>query len=314
MKRREFLGLGMGASVLALAPGIALAADWAPSRLTVQVGFNPGGSADMIGRLVASAIEADAGWKVVVDNKGGGGGVVMATGLSIAPPDGSVIGLGVSSAMVYALAGGSGLPFDIDSFDYIGTVAVAPISILAKPDAPFNDIAGLVEYAKANGGATVGVQEKGAELIVRAIGKATGADLRPVPTKGGAEVMQQLIGGHIQAGFDGGRHADYLRSGDLKMLASGTSGRHSYAPEIATLREQGFDYDLEPYFVFMAPKGLPDDVKSALEKALDKAVASADVAEAVDRTFGIETKNLGPEGTAKMMASSLALAKALSAQ
>lgn len=314
MDRRGFLRIGAGVAAAGALPRIALAEGWAPARLTLKVGFNPGGSADAIGRLLAQHLEEAAGWKVVVENIGGGGGIVMATGLSRDRNDGSVSGMGVSSAMSYGLAGDPNLPFKLEDFDYLGTAAVAPLGIMAGADAPFDDFRGLVDWARANGGAVVGVNEKGAELIVRSIARAEGVDLRTISARGGAEILKNILGGHIQAGFDGGRHVDYMTSGDMKMLAAVTSQRHSYAPEVTTLREQGFDYALEPYFVLMAPKGLSEEAKAALADKIDAAVQSAAVSEAVMNTFGVSTVNLGPEGTAEMMRASLDLARRLTAE
>ncbi|MCF3639807.1 hypothetical protein LXM94_07470 [Rhizobium sp. TRM95111] len=312
--RRSLIVMGAGLVASALAPVGAFAQNWAPARLTLRVGFNPGGSADTIGRLAAASFEQVAGWGTVVENVGGGGGIVMATGLSRERADGSVIGMGVSSAMAFGLAGDPNLPFKLDDFDFLGTVAISPAAIMAGADAPFDDMRGLVDWARTNSGAVVGVNERGAELIVRAIAKAENVNIKTISTRGGAEVLQNILGGHIQAGFDGGRHVDYMTSGDMKMLAAATNERHSYAPNVKTLKEQGFDYALEPWFIMMAPKGLPEDAKAAIAAQIDAAAKSDEVGKAVMNTFGIETRNLGSEGAAAMMADAFALAQRLTAE
>lgn len=314
VNRRDFIAIGAGASVSALLPRLAAANEWRPNRLTVKVGFSPGGSADTIGRLLSDSIKKSAGWQVTVENVGGGSGIVMGTGLSRDMADGGVIGLGVSSAMTYGIASDPALPFTVEDFDYLGTIAASPAALMAGANAPFDDMPGLIDYARKNGSVVIGVNERGAELIIRAIAESEGVELRTISTRGGAEVLQNIMGGHIIAGFDGGRHVDYMTSGDMKMIAAVTSERHSYAPEIATLREQGFDYTLEPWFVVMAPKDLPTDAKEALAGQIDMAVKSEALAEAVRNSFGIEPRNLGEDGATAMMRDAFAQARRLVAE
>lgn len=303
MKRRHILiGITFAAAFAATNP--AFAQDWAPGgRVTLQVGFAPGGSADTIGRLLAESVSESTGWDVIVDNRPGGGGAVMSAGLRGAPADGQHLGVAVSSALAAALAAEGGAPFAVEDFDWLGTVAVAPGAFLAKPDAEFNDMPGLIEYAKENGGALVGVPDKGTELMVRAIARDSGAELTPVPAKGGSEVMAQIMGGHVDAGFDGGRHVDYITSDDLKMIAAATNERHSYAPDISTVIEQGYDYSMEPWFVVMAPEGLPEEAITAWQDAIDAAVQDPKLIEAVQGVFGVDPVNLGSETQARVIQS-----------
>lgn len=311
--RRSMMLSGIGLAATTVIPSMGQAVEWRPSRLTLKVGFNPGGSADTIGRLLASHFEDVSGWKTVVQNVGGGGGIVMATGLARDRNDGTTLGMGVSSAMTTGLASDPNLPFTLEDFDFIGTVAVAPLGIMAGADAPFDDMRGLIDWARTNGGAVIGVNERGAEMIIRAIAKVENVNLKTISARGGAEVLQNIMGGHIQAGFDGGRHVDYMTSGDMKMLAAATNDRHSYSPHVQTLKEQGFDYALEPWFTLMAPAGLPEDVKAELGTKLEAAVASEAVAQAVRNTFGVEARNLGAEATASMMQDAIVVAKKLEA-
>ncbi|SIT12445.1 tripartite tricarboxylate transporter substrate binding protein [Paracoccus saliphilus] len=314
MNRRELIALGAGATAATFLPRGTAANVWHTDRLTLRVGFNPGGSADTIGRLLADSIEKSTGWKVTVENVGGGGGIVMATGLNREKSDGKIIGLGVSSAMNYGVASDPSLPLTIEDFDYLGTVASSPAAIMAGADAPFDDMPGLVNWARQNGGAVVGVNERGAELIIRAIAKTENVDLKTISTRGGAEVLQNIMGGHIVAGFDGGRHVDYMTSGDMKMIAAATNDRHSYAPNVSTLKEQGFDYVLEPWFILMAPIGLPEDAKAAIATQINIAAQSTKLKQAVMNTFGVEPLNLGVEGTTEMMIEAYALANRLVAE
>lgn len=294
-------GIITGAAVLA-ATSVA-AADWTPpGPVKLQIGFGAGGETDTIGRVVAAVIKEQTGWNVIAENKPGGGGVAMFTGVSAAPANGTVIGMGVNMPiMINLVLRGDQLPFTVDSFDYLATVARAQVAIIAKADAPFDDIAGLVAHAKANDGAAVAFDAKPQELLMRAIDAQDGAGFKLVPTKSSAEMLQLVLGGQVDASFAAGVHIPYLEKGDVKMLASANNGRHSYAPDVASLPEQGYGLYVDPIFYFAAPAGLSDEAKSALAGALDAAIKSDKVVEVVTNVFSSEPNNIGPDGTRQMI-------------
>ncbi|AVX03567.1 hypothetical protein MXMO3_01036 [Maritalea myrionectae] len=288
--------------------GPALAQDWAPSgSVELQIGFGAGGETDTLGRVIAATMEEQTGWNVVPQNKPGGGGIAMFTGLLNADADGSVIAMGVSMPVLINLTlRGDQLPFDLDSFDYLGTVTRAQLAIIARDDAPFDDIASLVEYSKEQGGVPVAFDAKPQELMLMALNEQTGAGFKLVSTKSSAEMVQFVLGGQVQASFNAGTHIQYLEKGDVKMLASANADRHSYAQDVPTLQEQGYDLYTDPYFYFAAPRGLSDDAKSALAAALDAAIKSDKVQDVVTNVMQNSTNNLGPDGTKKMMEDGLA--------
>ncbi|AJY52332.1 tripartite tricarboxylate transporter substrate binding protein [Halomonas sp. KO116] len=310
MKLRKLLQSSLSVAIIGVATALPLQAwsgDWEPSApIRLEVGFGPGGSADTVARLIAKQIENEQGWKLVVENKPGGGGTVMAGGLVRKPGDGLTFGLAVSESLIYNLATRQGSHYGLEDFAYLGTAGVAPISWIAKSDAPYTDIESLIDYANSNDGATVAVQSKGSELLVRAIAKLSGAPLRPVPAQGGSTVLQHILGGHVDSGFDGGAHIKYVEDGELKVLAPATRARHPVASDQLTLIEQGYEFGYEePHFVFIAPKELPADAQSALATALDSAITSPEVIDVLKNSMHIEANNLGVEQTALMMTRSL---------
>jgi len=302
VKLKSILAATVAAAMMSLS-GIAAAADWKPSgTVTLQIGFGAGGETDTLGRVIAATMEEQTGWNVIAENKPGGGGIAMFTGIAADKPDGSVIGLGVSMPVLINLVlRGDKLPFDLDSFDYLATVSRAQLAIVAKKDAPFDDIKSLVEYSKAEGGAAVAFDAKPQELILQAINASDDAGFKPVSTKSSAEMVQFVLGGQVAASFSAGKHIPYVESGELKVLASANDGRHSYAPDVLSLREQGFDLFVDPYFYFAAPAGLPDDAREALAEALDNAIKSAEVKKVVESALATVPNNLGVDGTKKMM-------------
>ncbi|HSM42993.1 MAG TPA: tripartite tricarboxylate transporter substrate binding protein [Afifellaceae bacterium] len=307
MKLRALPTLLAAMTVAAFTHG-AHAADWSPSGpLKLQIGFDAGGETDTLGRVIAKEMETQTGWDIVVENKPGGGGIAMFTGIAVAKPDGQTIGMGVSMPVLINLTlRGAELPFDLDSFDYLATVARAQVAIVAKADAPFDDLAGLIEYSKANGGALVAFDAKPQELLMNVVAKEAGTEFRLVSAKSSAETIQQLLGGHVVAAFAAGAHIPYLESGDLKMIASANAGRHGYAPDTQTVQEQGYDIFVDPYFYIAAPAGLPADAKAALAKALNAAINSDATRQAIVNALKTDPSDLGPDGTRKMMDDGLA--------
>ncbi|MGJ8530001.1 tripartite tricarboxylate transporter substrate binding protein [Maritalea sp.] len=310
MLKNAILGIVAG---LGLATAPALGNDWAPSGpIEMQIGFGAGGETDTLGRVIASVMEEQTGWSIVPQNKPGGGGVAMFTGLVNEKPDGSVIALGVSMPiLINLILRGDKLPFKLDSFEYLGTVTRAQLAIIAKADAPFADMKGLVDYSKANGGVPVAFDAKPQELILRAINEQTDANFKLISTKSSAEMLQFVLGGQVMASFNAGSHIQYLEKGDVKMLASANDGRHSYAQDIATLREQGFDLYVDPYFYFAAPGGISAEAKTAISDAIAKAVNSEKVRTIVENAMLTTVQNLGPDGTTKMLNDGLSSVRGL---
>ena len=302
MKIRSLV-FSVAALCMIFSPVMGLTEDWAPKgSIRLQIGFGAGGSTDIMGRLVAAKVEENTGWNVVVENKPGGGGVAMLSTLMNQKADGSVIGLCVNVPILINLVKrGDKLPFTIESFDYIGTITRAENAMVAKADAPFNDINGLVEYAKSNSVA-VAFDAIPQRMIMTAVGNQAGVKFKFVKHKSGAEQIQSLLGGHVDVGCLAGAHIKYIESGDLKMITVFNKHRHSYSPETTTIIENGFDYYLDPYFYLAAPKGLPANVKASLAKAFDEAINSDKVKTAIYNALKVKPHNLGPEGTYEMLA------------
>ena len=309
-------------TIAAIAAGAAMfvagaaQADWAPGGpLSLQIGFAAGGSTDTIGRIVAKVLRDQTGWNVVAENKPGGGGIAMFTGIANRPADGSVVGLGVSMPiLVNLVTRPDKLDFDLDSFDYLATAARAQLALVARADAPFDDVAGLIEYAKTHDGAALAFDAKPQELAMRKVAQMAGIKFQYLSTKGGSANAKLILGGQAIAGFEAGEHLPFLESGELKMIASMNESRHNYAPDTPTLPEQGFAIYVDPVFFFATTAGTPEDAREALVAALAAALDSDEVREVVGNTLKSPIVNMGPEGTRKMLDDGLANVGQLFAQ
>lgn len=308
--KTRILSLGAAALMAMAAP---LAADWKPSGpLTILIGFGAGGSTDTMGRVLANVMEENTGWNIVVENRPGAGGVAMFTGISQMPARGQTIGMGVSiPVLVQLVKRGDQLPFDLDSFDYLGTVAKAELALVASKDAPFDDLEGMIAHAKAEGKLAVATMAPPQVLIMNSTTRTTGAEFNLVTADGGAEVMKLILGGQVLAGFGSGEQFPYLESGDMKVIAGANQSRLSYAPDTKTFIESGVDAYVDPVFFLATTGGTDPEAIKAISAAIDAAVQSPEMAEIVQNAVKGKPGNLGTDGTKKMMVDGLANAKVL---
>ncbi|MDG1068418.1 MAG: tripartite tricarboxylate transporter substrate binding protein [Sulfitobacter sp.] len=303
-KRQFFKALyGVIASAALFAALPAQADGWKPAGpLTIEIGFGAGGSTDVIGRLVANTMKEQTGWNVIAENKPGGGGMAMFTAIANKPADDSTVGLGVNMpVMINLVTRPDEVKFTLDDFAYLGTAAGAQLALVARADAPFDDLAGLIEYAKANGGLAIGSDAQPQVLTMQKVAEQAGTEFQFLSTKSSAEILKLLLGGQALAGFATGTHVEYLESGDLKMIASANRTRHSYALDTATLIEQGYDVYVDPWFYFAMSAGSSAEAQAAIAAALAAALETDEVKAAVHNALNTEVVNLGPEATKKML-------------
>jgi len=299
-------GIAALAAAIALGTGPALA-EWAPDGpISLWIGFGAGGETDTLGRLLAEEMSSSTGWDIVVENKPGGGGMAMFTQLAVAEPDGQTLGMGVTMPVLVNLTvRPDEVPFDLDSFDYVGTVALAQLALIAPADAPYDTLPELVEWSKQNDGALVAFDAPPQELLMNFVNAQSGAGFRLVSTQSSAEELQQVLGGHVDAAFNAGAHIPSWEAGDVKMLASANAQRHTYAPDVPTVQEQGFDIYVDPWFYVAAPDGLPEDAHAALSEAMAAALQSDALRAAIENTMHTEPAELGPEATEAMLTDGL---------
>lgn len=282
-------------------------ADCEPSGpVNLWIAFGPGGTLDTVSRVVADALSEQTGWQVVAENIPAGGGIGMLGRLGRAAPNGQTIAIAVNMPVIIGLAQRPDeLPFTLDSFDYLGSLAVSEKGIFVMADAPYQTVGEMIAYAREHG--LVMAANAGPETVItEALVAASGGTIRRIATESGGQSMTYVLGGHAQAAFGGGQHLQYLESGEIRMLASINAERLSYAPDVPTLREEGFDLYIDPFFFFVAPAGLAPEVQAALSSALDATIHSEAVRDVVRRIILNDVTNFGPEGTRARLEAGLA--------
>lgn len=269
--------------------------------LRFVVGFAAGGGTDVIARSIASAMEKQQKWTIVVENRPGANGGGMAVWLKNQPADGYIVGVNGSDAISVNPAQGN-VGYTWQDFDYLGSGMQTWLGLVALADRPYNDLAGLIAYAKEKGRATVSVAGVNQEVLIRQLADEYKVNLVAVPGTGAAEAMTSALGGHVDATTQGTLHVAQIKSGKMKQLASIIDRRVPYAPNSGTLAEQGSKAQpLISHTMLIAPRGLPDPIKTCLKEALDEAVRSPEYKAQMDK-FENEALNLGEEGNRNLNA------------
>lgn len=304
---------GLAAGIVMAAAGLAQAQDWEPDgALRLQIGFAAGGSTDSLGRVLAEAMKDETGWNIIAENKTGGGGVAMFTAIANMPPTGQVIGLGVNMPLLVNLVTRpEQMQFDLDSFDYLGTVSKAQLALVANADAPFDDLEGMVEFARENGGIAVAFDAPPQKLLLDIVSRESEVEISTVSTAGSSESMKLILGGQVQVGFGAGVQMQYLEAGTMKVIAAGNEERLDFAPDAGTFLEAGYGAYVEPVYFLATTKGTPPDAVEAISAAIDAAMQTEQMAEIVRNAATSEPENLGPEGTREMMVKGLENVKVL---
>jgi tripartite-type tricarboxylate transporter receptor subunit TctC len=258
---------------LALVAG-AQAQAWPNKPVTMVVPFPPGGSTDMIARTLGAKLQEKLGGTFIVDNKPGAGGTLGAAAVKRAAPDGYTLLVSSLGPFVIGPHLIKSTAYDpLKDFDYV-TVAVQAPNVLAVPaTSPHKSFAELMAYLKANPGKmTFASAGNGTSdhLTAELFWQATQTSGAHVPYKGGSPVIQDLIGGQVDATFMNiNTGLPNFKAGKLRALAITSDKRSPLLPDVPTMAELGFkDVTVYSWQAFAAPKGLPADVKTRLRDAL----------------------------------------------
>jgi len=278
---RTFVG---ALAVLATAPVLSHASgEWPARPVTIIVPFVAGGNTDMMARLAAERLAAKFGHPFVIENIGGAGGVIAASQVARAAPDGYTLLFGAGSQLTLAPLVQK-ITYDPDK-DLIPVTefGTGPQILGVKADLPVNTLPEFIDYAKAHPGrlsyAGVGIQTVTA--IAAGVLKArAGLDMTLVPYKGGVQAVGDLIAGHVDMYFgNASEMLPHLDSGKIRLLAVATSKRIPQAPSLPTVAETlpGFQYG--SWNGFMVPAKTPKEVIDKLVEGSIEAVNTPSVRE-----------------------------------
>ncbi len=266
-----------------------------PAVLRILVGFPPGGATDVVARILAEKMQPLLKQTVIVENKPGAGGMIATQALKAAPPDGSTVMLTIDHSHVM-------VPLTFKAPGY-------------NPLTDFTPLAGVASYYNVMAlSGSIGVKtapEFGAWLKAHPnqanygipavgsvpqfagilVGKSLGTPMVAVPYKGGAPLVQDLLGGQVPAGFLSLTESiEHYRSGKMQILAVSGTTRAKAAPQVPTFQELGISgIDMNPWLAFFGPKGLPPEFVTRFDAAVATALADPDVIERLSKLGNVPT-------------------------
>lgn len=289
------------ALVAALISGLAQAQDWSPAKpIRLIVTYAPGGSADVLARLLQVPLAKALGVPVVVENRAGAGGNIGSLAIAKAEPDGHTIGIGaVSTHAINPALFGERLQFRVpQDFTPIGQILFQPNVVIVHPSVPANSVREFVAWLKANPGQAFGTAGVGSSnhLTGELVNLRFGVKMQHTPYKSGGLALSDLMAGHIKIVVDNITTAALLvKEGKARAIAVSTARRSSILPQTPTFDESGAaGFDLSSWQGLFGPANLPRPVVRRLNSELVKALADPLVKQRLGE-FGSEIAAGTPE-------------------
>ncbi len=251
-----------------------------PSRpIKVIVPTPPGGPVDVMARLLANALPAELGQSVVVENKPGAGNIIGSKMAADAPPNGYTLHVSSVSGLILSPLIHNNPGYSADSFAPIALVTETPQLLVVNPNVPFEDVKGLVAYAKEHPGKlnySSGGIGTFPNLAAELFKKLAGVNIVHVPYKGGGLALNAVMAGEGDMEFDTlGTSLPLVRAGKLRALAISGRRRAPELPDVPTMDELGFPALITgAWTALVAPKGTPADIVAKLNAATNKALHS----------------------------------------
>ena len=259
----------LGATMLTAPLGTALAEDWPTRPLTMVIGFAPGGSTDIQGRVLANVMEEFLGQPVNVVNRPGAGSAVAFTQLANDTDEGHTFLFGGTTALTFTPIIAD-VEYEIDDFEYLAALALGQNAIVTAAEQPFATFDEIIAHGKENP-MTYAQQTALDEAIIRRIAAEEGLDLAIVPTGGGGGMAPLVLGKEVDFAYSGGTHAQYTPTGEMVVAAFMSAERSPFYPDVPTLIELGYDYSIEDYRTIIVPAGTPEEAKERLIAAAEHA-------------------------------------------
>jgi tripartite-type tricarboxylate transporter receptor subunit TctC len=275
VKYARLLAVGLAALMLAGIGGAA-AADYPARPVHWIVGYPPGGTTDILARLIGQYLSDKLGQQFIIENKPGAGNNIATEAVVRAPPDGYMVLLvnpanGINTSLYKKLS--FNFPRDIAP---VAGITRVPNVMEVNLDVPAKTVAEFIAYAKANPG-KVNMASSGNGTSVHLSGELfmamTGVKMAHVPYRGSAPAITDLIGGRVQVLFDNlPSSIEHIKAGTLRALAVTTDTPSDALPGVPTVAETVPGYEASAWFGMGAPKDTPPEVIAVLNKAINEAL------------------------------------------
>jgi len=293
-----------------LAAAQALAQSYPTRPVRMLVPFAPGGTADIVARLVGARLAEDLGQPVLVENRGGAGGTIATALLAKSPADGYTL-MTMHQGLAFNAALYSDLPYDtLQDLAPIAYLGATPNVLVVTDALPVRTLGEFLDYARRNPGRIAygsgGVGSAG-HLPVELLQSLTGTRLTHVPYKGSGPALTDLVGGQIQAMVATMPAAmPFVKSGKVRAIATSGGQRSPALPELPTIAEAGVTgYEYMPWYGIFAPAALPKPIAARLSGAAAKAISERQVRERLAQQ-GIEYREMTREQFAELVRADVA--------
>jgi len=262
--------LGLGTSINSQAQS------WPTKPIRIVVGFAPGGTTDMMARLVAQGLTESLGQSVVIDNKPGASGNIAAAEVARATPDGYTLLVAPTSVETVNPHLFKSTLLPSRDLTPVAGVGKSQMYLVTKPQSTAKDVRELVAQAKVG---KLSYASAGAgtppHLACELFKQATGTDILHVPYRGAAPALQDVLSGQADMVCDPGIAFPHIRSGKVKLLAIVSEKRSPFFPDVPTVAEQGYKgANLDIWFGMWTPNNTPTEIVTRLNREVAKALAS----------------------------------------
>ena len=288
--RRKILAqaAALGTSLVAT-PFVRAQAAWPTRASKIIVPFNAGGATDAVARMLADKLGPRLGQPVIIDNKGGAGGIIGTDAVAKAAPDGLTFTVSLSTSLLINQFLYTKLPYHPQKdLALVSQLAIAPVTLAVHPSVPVSNAAELRKYIQANKGklsyGSYGIGSY-AHLAGAYLSQSLDADMAHVAYKGEAPMVQDLLGGQIQMAFSSAQNTKpHFDAGKLKLIGVTGDQRMGVLPNVPTLAEQGMGddaYRIVGWVGMAAPARTPVDIVQRMAKEISAVFQAAEMREKV---------------------------------
>ena len=301
---------GMAVLALTLATALPALAEFPDRSIKIIVPYPPGGTSDLLARVVAPRLGERLKQTVVIENRAGAGGVIGSAVVAKSPADGYTLLLGTIATHGILPVLQKPAPYDaVKDFAPVTLLASTPNVLVANPSAPVRNLADLLALARAKpgsvnfGSTSLGGSPHMSGELLKTMAQI---DIVHVPYKGGGPMLIDLMGGQIPVGFDNlPSSINHIRAGKIRALAVTTAKRWPGAPEIPTMAEAGVPgYEATAWFGLLAPANTPKPIVELLQRHVAAILRQPEV-EKMLLEQGAEPVGNTPDEFARLIAAEL---------